>query len=111
MSILKWIGRVSVGVETCDLPAGESGPGIAPCERLQACDEQTHECIDPDPRAAWQSGPSTEYFTPAGGNCPNLPALDDIKVRPGAGRELISHSFEMGVLSCNRISGRSEQVI
>ncbi|MBU0716857.1 MAG: hypothetical protein KJ749_01300, partial [Planctomycetes bacterium] len=82
------------GAETC--VDSECAEGAAPCEVYQSCDEEAQSCVDPDPCLGWLGSPATNVvFATAWLACPNAWIFEDVELRDGAGRQLISYSFEL----------------
>ena len=85
-------GTYCNGAETCDLASGVCQAGAYPCdESYQICDEATGTCPDPDPCLVWLGG-DTEGWTATQDMevCTMFWKCDDIEMREGGGRELVS---------------------
>ncbi len=83
------------GTETCSVD-GECLPGSAPCPAWQDCDSITGTC-GASPPACTQvlKGDGAQFFFPNANNCDGCGEADDVTLRVGAGRDLISYSFEI----------------
>jgi hypothetical protein len=84
------------GTETCNVGTGECLTGAVPCTIIQTCDEANDVCIDPDPCLAAKNGAvSSGFFSPTTSNpgCYNALIADEIQLRAGAGRDVVSYEI------------------